>query len=173
MSRLRRYRVDRESITALCAAWWQAEHGEAPPWPLSNPGVLEAPIAERVRELIKRQRPETPGDGAVLAALPEQEALSAARQKAVVDAEKWIRAQPTAVLMRALDVARGSGFATLVSGGSEFVPWRHTSGLVLSRELLKAALATREHMPNLVERKHKRLASAAQKRGERPPRSRR
>jgi hypothetical protein len=173
MSRPRRFRVDHEAITALCSVWWQGEHGEPPPWAGTKPGVLEAPTAERVRMLIKQQRAETPGDMAVLDALPQQEQQSAARAKALSDAEAWIKAQPTHALLNALNAARVSGFATLVSGGSELVPRRHTSGLVLPFAMIKAVLASREHVPNLVERKVKRLASAAQKRGERPPRSRR
>ena len=121
-----------------------------------------------------RQRPETPGDLAVIEELPAEQTRSAERLKAVLEADRWIRAQPTEVLLRARDFARGCGFATVISGRTDFIPWRHDGhGLVLPFELIKAVLATREHVPNLIERKHKRLASAAQKRGQRPPRPRR
>jgi hypothetical protein len=167
-----RFRVDRDSITALCVVWWQGEHGTPPPWPLGRPHPEETWTVERIRKLIKLQRADTPGDLAVLAALPAQEAESSARLQNRFDAEAWLHVQKTPVLLEALHAARGSGFATLLRDGFTLHPGRGGK-LWFTVGQIKEVLKTREHVPNLVERRQRRLTRLSLRRGERAPRPRR
>jgi acyl-CoA reductase-like NAD-dependent aldehyde dehydrogenase len=56
-----RYRLDREGVAAVAAAWWAGEHPGGPAWADVSP-EMRAKIVLDMKGLLKRRRVETPGD---------------------------------------------------------------------------------------------------------------
>jgi len=168
-----RYRLDREGLDAVCAAWWAGEHPEGPPWS-STPDETRAKIALDIKGLLKRRRAATPGDVAALAAVEAATTASAERAAARRERLAWLDRQPTPYLLNLLQAARPSGFASWMNfeiyAGAMGDPNR-----TFSLDEIKAILATREHVPNRAEREAARRtrATSARKQRQRPPPPRR
>jgi hypothetical protein len=96
-----RYRLDREGLDAVAAAWWAGEHPAGLSWS-DAPSETRATVVAHVKGLLKRRRAETPGDvaalGAVETATGESARRAAARRERRAVLERW----PTPFLLRLL-----------------------------------------------------------------------
>ncbi len=106
-----RYRVDREGLESLGAAWWHGDDAR-PGWRDVPPGT-RAEVIDCVRTLLERPVTATPGDVAVLAQAASATQASGERATRRRDAMAELARVPTRMLMQLLSLARGTGFVSL------------------------------------------------------------
>lgn len=172
-----RFRVDHFGLEVVCDVWWAEEHGST--FDAQTPET-KADVVKHLKGLMKSRDAQTPGDLAALEAFEVQtiESAKRAREAAKQGARERskverLRTLHTRALMDVLSLARGTGSVHEGPPG-EFHPGAGPQPeLAVSVALLKAELATREHLPNRKERESVRQQKAKAARANRSRASRR